>query len=116
MDLPQQRTNTAVHAAPGQQVYVTVDTGGHMASPAQVYFDQVSLKKNSLCSFLRFVDKGVVSYALKILIRLIRQRQMQLIDELEEMIRSIMELQGLSIAIINNPLFLWWTINMCVLL
>ena len=46
MDLPQQRTNTAVHAAPGQQVYVTVDTGGHMASPAQVYFDQVSLKKN----------------------------------------------------------------------
>ena len=75
MDLPQQRTNTAVHAAPGQQVYVTVDTGGHMASPAQVYFDQVSLKKNSLCSFLRFVDKGVVSYALKILIRLIRQRQ-----------------------------------------
>ena len=48
MDLPQQSTNTAVHAAPGQQVYVTVDTGGHMASPAQVYFDQVSLKKN-LC-------------------------------------------------------------------
>ena len=31
-----------MHAAPGQQVYVTVDTGGHMASPAQVYFDQVS--------------------------------------------------------------------------
>ena len=45
MDLPPQRTDTAVHAAPGQQVYVTVDTGGHMASPAQVYFDQVSLKK-----------------------------------------------------------------------
>ena len=41
-------TNAAAHAALGQQVYVTVDTGGHMASPAQVYFDQVSLKKN-LC-------------------------------------------------------------------
>ena len=53
MDLPQQRTNTAVHAAPGQQVYVTVDTGGHMASPAQVYFDQVSLKK-ILLFFLTF--------------------------------------------------------------
>ena len=45
VNLPQQRTSTAVHAAPGQQVYVTVDTGGHMASPAQVYFDQVNLKK-----------------------------------------------------------------------
>ena len=42
VNLPQQRTSTAVHAAPGQQVYVTVDTGGHMASPAQVYFDQVT--------------------------------------------------------------------------
>ena len=57
MDLPQQRTNTAVHAAPGQQVYVTVDTGGHMASPAQVYFDQVSLKKKFFVFLLRFVDK-----------------------------------------------------------
>ena len=36
-----QRTD-AVHAAPpGQQVYVTVDTGGHMASPAHLYFEQV---------------------------------------------------------------------------
>ena len=41
---------------------------------------------------------------------------MQLTDELEEMIRLLMELQVLSIAIINNPLFLWWTINMCAAL
>ena len=45
-----------MHAALGQQVYVTVDTGGHMASPAQVYFDQVSTNHGSYCSYLQITD------------------------------------------------------------